>query len=99
MAQVITLHSPASVGMLTLIEDQPGITTGELATQGGWSVFHVRNVLRFLRAHGKVKSERPVSNGECQWWIGQHQGKLRTTKQKPRPVTYAVSSVFAFGSI
>ena len=96
--QHITVNSPACIGALLLIGDFPGITTGEIAKRGGWSVFHIRNCLRYLRGQGKIKSARPMSNGECQWWIGVHDAHPRAVKAKPIPVTRGVSSVFALGA-
>ena len=99
MSQVITLNSPACIGILMLVSDKPGITTSEIAERGGWSVFHIRNCLRFLRKHGKIKSERPIANGDCHWWLGQQEEKIRSTKRRdPKAAPQRISSVFAMGA-
>lgn len=70
--QHITAESPASVYVLGKIKSQPGATVAEIAEKSGWSVYHLRNVLRYLRKSGRVKSVRPHPfSGECRWWIGE----------------------------
>ena len=100
--QSITTSSPARLGSMLLIAKNPGIKTGEIAQRGGWSVFHIRNCLRYLRKKGRVRSRRPVSNGECQWWIGKQVEPVQSTKPrkvKPAPVVVrGVNSVFALGA-
>ncbi len=64
--QKITETSPASVGALQIIADKPGVTTEEIAKRGGWSVYHMRNVLRYLRRQQRVTSKRITKH--CQWW-------------------------------
>ena len=98
-SQHITTHSPASQGVMQLISQTPGITAAEISKRGGWSVYHVRNVLRYLRMHGKVKSVRPHSfKGECCWWIGrQEQTVIAPVPRMPLKLT-APNSVFALGA-
>jgi hypothetical protein len=97
--QHITCESPAAVGALDLIENDPGITTSEIARRGGWSVFHMRNVLRYLRKHGRLRSERHTEfSGECRWWLGKQE--LPAPAPVPRRAVKVTgpNSVFALGA-
>ncbi len=65
--QHITCDSPAAVGAMEIISSKPGITTLEMAKRGGWSVYYMRAVLRYLRKHGRVKSNK--RHRDCCWWL------------------------------
>lgn len=95
--QHITEFSPASVAALSLIAQKPGITTSEIAIRGGWSVYHVRNVLRYLRGKSRVRSEQGRRGTECRWFVGVQVMQIRTTKRRAFTVS-ATNSVFALGA-
>lgn len=97
--QSISVDSPASVGAMQIIADNPGITAAEIARRGGWSVFHIRNVLRYLRNQQMIQSERPNPfGGECLWRMGAQTTKVHAPVQRAIKVN-APNSVFALGAM
>lgn len=69
MTQRITIESPACVGALQVVADQPGATTAEIAKRSGWSIVYVRSVLRLLRRHNKVRSRAVGYPHQLAWWL------------------------------
>lgn len=94
--QHITESSPASAYALQAIEKTPGISTAELSERSGWSVYHLRNVLRYLRKHKYIRSERIMKH--CRWWIGEQVQPVKTTIRREVNHPKYRASVFALGA-